>query len=93
MSERIIDREVSPESKTVDIGSIVKIHYENDPEGYTETIQIVRKRTIGETATGIQEASIDTPIGHALLGQTIDNVISFTVPEVGEIRVQIIDIY
>lgn len=79
------------EVPVVRIGSIVEVHFTDDPENVTEIYQITAKHD--EDTSASRAISVVSPFGKALLGTSPGDTVTYPVPGDTEMSVEIISIH
>ena len=81
------------EVPAVKIGSIVEVHFIEDPENVTEIYQITARHDEDENPSASRAISIASPFGKALLGTSAGDTVTYPVPGNAEMSVKIISIH
>jgi transcription elongation factor GreA len=76
-------------SDEVVIGTVVAIKYEGDSDDDIERYLV---GSIEERREGIEVASPESPLGKALLGHKVDDVVEYETPTGAKLRVEIVEI-
>jgi len=74
-------------SDTVIVGSVVGVRYEGD-----EDVEEYLVGSIEERREGIEVASPDSPLGSALMGHKVGDVVEYTTPTGATLRVEIAEL-
>ena len=92
MSEKLVSHEtpaVESIEKAVGRGSIVELHYTDDPDNETLKLQLIESihdSTFGKTLL------VSLPLGQALLGKTEGDSVLYTAPDGEEFDIKIVSI-
>ncbi len=85
---QVVDNDTTPSDGTVGPGTVVTLRYEGDDEDDTQDFFV---GSIEERQGGLTVVSPGSPLGQALLGRVVNDVVEYAAPG-GNLRVEIVKV-